>query len=68
MPDSLPKATVARTFTVPAEDKYKPISAYGIIGNTRTVALVGYDGSIDWCCMPRVSSPSIFAAIHDHKK
>ena len=58
----------ARTFTLPSADGYKPISGYGIIGNTRTVALVGYDGSIDWCCMPRINSPSIFAAILDHKK
>jgi GH15 family glucan-1,4-alpha-glucosidase len=53
---------------VPSGEDYKPISGYGIIGNTRTVALVGYDGSIDWCCMPKFSSPSIFAAILDHKK
>jgi GH15 family glucan-1,4-alpha-glucosidase len=56
------------SFMVPSGVDYKPISGYGIIGNTRTVALVGYDGSIDWCCMPKFSSPSIFAAILDHKK
>lgn len=55
-------------FTVPSTEDYKPISGYGVIGNTRTVALVGYDGSIDWCCMPKLSSPSIFAAILDRKK
>lgn len=47
---------------------YQPIEDYGIIGDMRTVALVGLNGSIDWCCMPRFDSPSIFAAILDSEK
>jgi len=47
---------------------YKPIEDYGIIGDLHSVALVGIDGSIDWCCLPRFDSPSIFAAILDDKK
>ncbi len=47
---------------------YKRISDYGIIGNMLSAALVATDGSIDWCCLPRFDSPSIFAAILDDEK
>jgi GH15 family glucan-1,4-alpha-glucosidase len=47
---------------------YKPIESYGVIGDLHTVALVGMDGSIDWCCLPHFDSPSIFGAILDEQK
>ncbi|MGB7291901.1 MAG: glycoside hydrolase family 15 protein [Thermodesulfobacteriota bacterium] len=47
---------------------YQPIENYGIVGDMNTVALVGMNGSVDWFCYPRFDSPSIFAAILDHKK
>ena len=46
---------------------FLPISDYGLIGNSHGAALVGKNGSIDWCCMPRFDSPSIFAAVLDGK-
>lgn len=47
---------------------YQPIENYGIIGNMRTTALVGQNGSIDWFCFPNHDSPSLFAAILDEHK
>jgi GH15 family glucan-1,4-alpha-glucosidase len=47
---------------------YLPIEDHGVIGNLRTAALVGLDGTVDWFCYPRFDSPSVFAAILDDEK
>jgi GH15 family glucan-1,4-alpha-glucosidase len=44
---------------------YLPIAEHGLIGDLRTAALVGTDGTIDWYCCPSFDSPSVFAAILD---
>ena len=41
------------------------IEDHGVIGNLSTVALVGTDGTIDFCCWPKMDSPSVFAALLD---
>jgi GH15 family glucan-1,4-alpha-glucosidase len=47
---------------------YLPIEDHGIIGDLHTVALVGKNGTIDWCCMPSFDAPSIFGSLLDADK
>src|ERR1700689_933452 len=45
-----------------------PIEEHGIVGDLRTVALVGTDGTVDWYCPSRFDAPSLFGALLDARK
>ncbi|KAH8676429.1 Six-hairpin glycosidase-like protein [Tricladium varicosporioides] len=47
---------------------YLPIENYGLIGNMRTCAMVGIDGSVDFMCWPDFDSPSVFCRLLDKDK
>ncbi|MCD7440945.1 glycoside hydrolase family 15 protein [Streptomyces lincolnensis] len=47
---------------------YLPIAEHGLIGDLRSVALVGTNGTIDWYCCPSFDAPSVFASILDADK
>src|SRR6201994_3665999 len=47
---------------------YLPIEEHGIVGDLRTVALIGTDGTVDWYCPSRFDAPSLFGALLDSGK
>lgn len=45
-----------------------PIAEHGLVGDLRSAALVGTDGTVDWFCPGRFDAPSVFAAVLDTER
>lgn len=49
-------------------NSYKPINAYGAIGDCHSVMLVAPNGAIDWGCLPDFDSPALFCRLLDEQR
>ena len=52
-------------FTDQQSTRALSIADHGLIGDGFSAALVRADGAIDWLCLPRFDSPSVFGALLD---
>jgi GH15 family glucan-1,4-alpha-glucosidase len=48
-------------------NRFPPIADYGFISDCEVTALVAPSGNVEWMCVPRMDSPSIFAAMLDRQ-
>jgi alpha,alpha-trehalase len=46
-------------------ERFPPIAGYGFLSDCHTSALVSYAGAVEWLCLPRFDSPSVFGAMLD---
>ncbi len=50
---------------MPGQNASLPLEGYGLLSDCHSAALVSKQGSVDWWCIPRFDSPSVFAALLD---
>ena len=60
-----PRNSSVSTRMASSGSEYPPIANYALISDCHSMALVERNGSIDWCCMPRVDSASCFGRLVD---
>jgi alpha,alpha-trehalase len=57
---------IGRSFVV--DGRPGPLGHHGVVGDGFTCALIGVDGAVDWLCLPRFDSPSVFASLLDPER
>jgi len=59
------KASTPQSAAMPSP--FPPIADYAFLSNCHTGALIAPDGAVDWLCVPRFDSPSIFGSLLDRQ-
>src|ERR1700739_3863066 len=57
--------SVDQTTLAEGASRFPPIAAYAFLSDCETNCLVAPDGAVEWLCLPRPDSPSVFGAILD---